>query len=246
MLRQMPAVQSSLFEVEGRVGPRALVPAPQRTLLGGGAWVDVQRDWMAGSAALFERLIETVPWLSERRRMYDRDVDVPRLLAFYDDGETLPDPALEEAREALDHAYRTEHGAPFHTTGICLYRNGSDSVAWHGDTIGRHSTAETLVAIVSLGEPRRFLMRPRTGRSRLALSLGHGDLLVMGGTCQRTWEHSVPKTVRPVGPRISVQFRSSGEVRGPSWSRPGDRAGDHGIRPGAERSGARQGKERSS
>jgi alkylated DNA repair dioxygenase AlkB len=142
--------------------------------------------------------------------MYDRTVDVPRLLAFYDEGEALPDPALEVARDALAVRYRGERGAPLCTTGICLYRNGTDSVAWHGDTIGRNSTEGTLVAIVSLGEPRRFLLRPKAGGSALRFALGHGDLLVMGGSCQRTWEHSVPKTVRPVGPRISVQFRSAG------------------------------------
>src|ERR1700722_8413756 len=106
--------------------------------------------------------------------------------------------------------YRGERAAPFRTTGICLYRTGDDSVAWHGDTIGRRSHDETLVAIVSLGAPRRLLLRPKGGGRGHRFSLGHGDLLVMGGTCQRTWEHSVPKTARPAGPRISVQFRSAG------------------------------------
>jgi alkylated DNA repair dioxygenase AlkB len=101
-------------------------------------------------------------------------------------------------------------GSPRRTTGICLYRDGRDSVAWHGDTIGRHSADDTLVAIVSLGETRRFLLRPKDGGATRKFALGHGDLLVMGGSCQRTWEHSVPKTTRPVGPRISIQFRSAG------------------------------------
>src|ERR1700722_7626046 len=95
--------------------------------------------------------------------------------------------------------YRGERAAPFRTTGICLYRTGDDSVAWHGDTIGRRSHDETLVAIVSLGAPRRLLLRPKGGGRGHRFSLGHGDLLVMGGTCQRTWEHSVPKTARPAG-----------------------------------------------
>jgi alkylated DNA repair dioxygenase AlkB len=206
----MAVAQPSLFDLEEEIGPRQLASSQQRIALGNGAWADVRRDWFAGSAVLLERLLAAVPWRSERRRMYDRTVDVPRLLAFYDEGEALPDPALEVARDALAVRYRGERGAPLCTTGICLYRNGTDSVAWHGDTIGRNSTEGTLVAIVSLGEPRRFLLRPKAGGSALRFALGHGDLLVMGGSCQRTWEHSVPKTVRPVGPRISVQFRSAG------------------------------------
>jgi alkylated DNA repair dioxygenase AlkB len=84
-------------------------------------------------------------------------------------------------------------------------------VAWHGDTIGRGRTEDTMVAILSLGTPRPLLLRPRGGGVRpLRFEVGHGDLLVMGGSCQRTWEHAVPKTSQPVGPRISVQFRPRG------------------------------------
>ena len=83
-------------------------------------------------------------------------------------------------------------------------------MAWHGDTIGRSRTEDTMVAIVSLGEARRLLLRPRGGGGTISFTLGHGDLFVMGGSCQRTWEHAVPKTSRPVGPRVSVQFRPRG------------------------------------
>jgi alkylated DNA repair dioxygenase AlkB len=94
---------------------------------------------------------------------------------------------------------------------MCYYRDGRDSVAWHGDTIGRSRTEDTMVAIVSFGEARRLLLRPRNGGAEaIGFALGHGDLLVMGGSCQRTWEHAVPKTAKPVGPRISVQFRPRG------------------------------------
>ena len=93
---------------------------------------------------------------------------------------------------------------------MCLYRDGRDSVAWHGDTIGRGRSEDTMVAIVSLGSAREFLLRPRGGGTTIRHRLGHGDLIVMGGSCQRTWEHAVPKTTRPVGPRISVQFRPRG------------------------------------
>src|SRR5215510_9926135 len=81
-------------------------------------------------------------------------VDVPRLLCFYDEGQALPDPVLTAARDALGEHYRPELGEPLCTAGLCLYRDGRDSVAWHGDTIGRGSTEDTVVAIVSLGTPR--------------------------------------------------------------------------------------------
>jgi alkylated DNA repair dioxygenase AlkB len=131
-------------------------------------------------------------------------------VSFYDEAQRLPHPILAEARDALSDYYRPELGEPFTTAGLCYYRDGRDSVAWHGDRIGRSSTEDTMVAIVSLGEARKLTLRPRDGRSEgstIAFPLGHGDLIVMGGSCQRTWEHAVPKTARRVGPRISVQFR---------------------------------------
>jgi alkylated DNA repair dioxygenase AlkB len=181
-----------------------------RTVLTRGAWVDHRPSWVAGSDALFERLVQVVPWRAERRRMYEHDVDVPRLLCFYDQDDELPHPLLVQARSALSAHYRDELGEPFTTAGCCYYRDGRDSVAWHGDRIGRSRTEDTMVAIVSFGAPRSLLLRPRGGGRTLRFALGHGDLLVMGGSCQRTWEHAVPKTARPVGPRISVQFRVRG------------------------------------
>jgi alkylated DNA repair dioxygenase AlkB len=204
------ALQESLLDFGDE--PRAGAVRPERVRLGQGAWIDVQRGWLAGSAALFGRLAERVPWRAERRRMYDRTVDVPRLLCFYGEQTRLPDPALDECHDKLNAYYRAELGERFATAGLCYYRDGRDSVAWHGDTIGRGSTEDTMVAIVSLGTARPLLLRPRGGGpgSTLRYNLGHGDLIVMGGSCQRTWEHAVPKSARPVGPRISVQFRPRG------------------------------------
>ena len=202
------AYQASLLDGTGSepvLGP--LGPSVRRTPLSVGAWVDVRRGWITGADELFEQLMRVVPWRAERRQMYGRVVDVPRLLCFYDERAPLPDPLLAAARQALDAHYAAELGEPFRTAGLCLYRDGRDSVAWHGDTIGRGATGDTMVAIVSLGEPRPLLLRQRSGGPTLRHDLGHGDLLVMGGSCQRTWEHAVPKTARPVGPRISVQFR---------------------------------------
>ncbi|TSD96674.1 alpha-ketoglutarate-dependent dioxygenase AlkB [Skermania sp. ID1734] len=184
-----------------------LAATVRRAQLSHGAWVDFAPGWLANSAELFARLVDAVPWRAERRAMYERVVDVPRLTRFYEEGESLPDPLLDTMRDALTGHYRQELGEPFTTAGLCYYRDGADSVAWHGDNIGRSRSEDTMVAIVSLGDARPLLLRPRGGGKSIRYNLGHGDLLVMGGSCQRTWEHCVPKSSRVIGPRISVQFR---------------------------------------
>ncbi len=205
------AFQASLLDLADDIGPGPLAGAVTRTPLRGGAWIDTCPGWLRGADALFERLRDGVDWRAERRQMYERVVDVPRLLAFYDETQPLPDPALDELKAALDAHYGPELGETFATAGLCLYRDGRDSVAWHGDRIGRSSTEDTMVAIVSVGAPRPLLLRPAGGgRTEARHDVGHGDLLVMGGSCQRTWEHCVPKTTRPTGPRISIQFRPYG------------------------------------
>jgi alkylated DNA repair dioxygenase AlkB len=202
-------LQTSLLDVAGEPGLRPLA-GTQRTELTRGAWIDVLPGWLTGSEELFSRLAEVVPWRAERRRMYDRVVAVPRLLCFYGEDEALPDTLLSEARDALNEHYGAELGESFVTAGLCLYRDGRDSVAWHGDTVGRASSEDTMVAILSLGTPRPLMLRPAGGGSALRHDIGHGDLLVMGGSCQRTWQHAIPKSARPTGPRISVQFRPRG------------------------------------
>jgi alkylated DNA repair dioxygenase AlkB len=196
--------QATLFDTA-----RAEVPAPaglRRTPLSRGAWVDVLRNWLPDADGVFAALVTDVPWRAERRQMYDRVVDVPRLVHTYRVGEPLPHPLLEQARDRLSEHYLPELGEPFVTAGCCYYRDGRDSVAWHGDTIGRGRTQDTMVAIVSVGDPRRLCLRPRGGGESVSVEMGHGDLVVMGGSCQRTWEHAVPK-VAHAGPRLSVQFR---------------------------------------
>ncbi|GJF25483.1 MULTISPECIES: alpha-ketoglutarate-dependent dioxygenase AlkB [Streptomyces] len=202
-------LQGSLFDQTDEVRLGSL-EGLRRTPLGSGAWIDVLPGWLSGADVLFERLAADVPWRAERRAMYDQVVDVPRLLAFYGAGEPLPHPLLEEARDALSAHYAEELGEPFTTAGLCQYRDGRDSVAWHGDRIGRGARQDTLVAILSVGAPRDLLLRPAGGGDTVRRPLGHGDLIVMGGSCQRTWEHCVPKSTRAVGPRISVQFRPRG------------------------------------
>lgn len=237
---EVPGARSDpLADTRAVVGP---LTATVRHQLARGAWIDLLPGWMTGGD-LLERLLEDVPWRAERRPMYDRVVDVPRLLCHYGEGEALPHPALEAVRDALNARYEPELGEPLVSAGLCLYRDGSDSVAWHGDTIGRGRTTDTVVAILSLGSPREFLLRPRgggavaraiagadltaapvgtqrprpaapartvSGAGTIRHTLHHGDLVVMGGSCQRTWEHAVPKTTRPVGPRVSIQLRPRG------------------------------------
>ncbi|MFD5973884.1 alpha-ketoglutarate-dependent dioxygenase AlkB [Streptomyces bacillaris] len=203
-------LQTSLFDQADEVTVRPL-DGVRREQLGDGAWIDVLPQWLQGADALFEALVRDVAWRAEERVMYERVVAVPRLLAFFGRRDPLPHPALETVRTALGAHYGAELGEPFTTAGLCLYRDGRDGVAWHGDTGGRGSTEDTMVAILSLGAPRHLALRPRRpGPVAVRRPLGHGDLIVMGGSCQRTWEHAVPKTARAVGPRISVQFRPDG------------------------------------
>ncbi len=193
------AIQSSLFgSGEPHLDPD--LSRLRRLTLGAGAWVDHRPGWLHGPDAVFEALRLTTRWEHHQRPMYERVVDVPRLTAELPaDGPGHP--LLEQAADALSRHY----GIALSRISLAYYRDGRDSVAWHGDRLGR-LVDDTVVAILSLGEPRRFLMRPAAGGPSRAFNLGWGDLLVMGGSCQRTWQHAVPKTAL-AGPRISVQFR---------------------------------------
>jgi alkylated DNA repair dioxygenase AlkB len=202
------AHQPSMWDLaeEATLGPLAVT----RHHLSRGAWVDHLSGWVEGSDEVLEVLLGDIGWRADRRQMYEREVAVPRLLRWYGGGEQLPHPLLTSARDALTAHYGPELGEPFVSAGMCLYRDGRDSVAWHGDRLGRGRSADTMVAIVSFGSPRPLLLRPVGGGEGVRFPLGHGDLVVMGGSCQRTWEHCIPKTTRPVGPRVSVQFRPRG------------------------------------
>lgn len=199
-----PAMQGSLLDVADEPEFGALGATVERRVLSRGAWVDVRRGWVTGADWLFERLRDCATWQAERRQMYDRVVDVPRLNCYLRAEDVWPEPFLYDLRDALNLHYADD---PFTSCGLAYYRDGRDSVAWHGDTLGRGATHDVMVAIVSVGTPRAFMLRPLGGGPSLRYDVGHGDLLVMGGSAQRTWEHAVPKSARPVGPRISIQFR---------------------------------------
>ncbi len=206
----MNSLQGSLLDLDTSLEVRPLAGQVSRIALDARSWLDVRPGWVGGSDELFDALVRDVPWRAERRPMYDTVVDVPRLVCFYGEQDPLPHPLLDQCRDALSTHYRQELGEPFLTCGLCLYRDGADSVAWHGDRIGRSRSSDTMVAILSVGAPRTLALRPNGGRTAHRFGLGHGDLVVMGGACQREWEHAVPKTKQPVGPRMSIQFRVRG------------------------------------
>lgn len=167
------------------------------------SWIEHGSGFLRGHEALFEQLSTTTTWRRESMPMYERVVDVPRLLA------TLPadgpgHPIIDSLRDALSERY----GIELRSVTMALYRDGSDSVAWHGDRVARE-LPQAHVVTLSLGSPRKFLMRRKeAGGGTLAFSLGWGDLMVMGGACQRTWQHCVPKAKR-ADPRLVVMFRPS-------------------------------------
>jgi alkylated DNA repair dioxygenase AlkB len=174
------------------------------------SWVDHALEWVSGSDLLFEEVLSTRRWEQRSRRMYDQRVREPRLTAPWssDSGAPLEPRILDDIRLSLSERY----ARAFDSVGFNLYRDGQDSVAWHADRIPKEIESP-IVVLVSLGEPRRFLLRPKGGGPSRTFMLGRGDLLVTGGNTQRTWEHSVPKVSR-AGPRISVAYRHGLETPG--------------------------------
>jgi alkylated DNA repair dioxygenase AlkB len=200
------AWQASLFEAPGAPRVDHDFDGLVRHRLDETAWVDHVPGWLRHADDMFAWLLESAPWEETEQELYGRVIATPRLVARwpYRPGEVELPAALEDIRAALVEHY----DRPFDSVSANLYRDGRDSVAWHGDRIAR-AIAEPLVAIISLGHPRRFLLRPRGGgAARLSLDPQHGDLVVMGGTSQRGWQHTIPK-VASAGPRVSVTLRHS-------------------------------------
>ncbi len=175
----------------------------ERTQLDGESWVDHCPGWISGSDRAFEEMLRDTAWGQRRRWMYDRRVNEPRLTSWqtFDGSGGAEYQWLEAARGLLSARYDVH----FDSMGINLYRDGADSVAWHRDRIPAE-VVDPVVALISLGEPRKFLLRPDGGGKSLAFTLGRGDLLVTGGSTQRRYEHSVPK-VKRAGARMSIAFR---------------------------------------
>ena len=195
--------QGSLFGT-GTPRPDVSFRGVVRTRLDATSWVDVVPGWLTGADELFTTLLERVAWQHKEMPMYGQLVHQPRLSAWWRlDDERVRQPPLAMLAETAGRHY----GVTFESIGANLYRDGRDSVAWHAD---RHARApqdpDVVIPVLSLGSPRRFLLRPRAGGRSIALHPAGGDLLVMGGACQRDWHHSVPKMAH-AQPRMSVTFR---------------------------------------
>jgi alkylated DNA repair dioxygenase AlkB len=199
--------QPDLFEAQS-VSFDPSFQSLQREWLDPGSWVDHAPSWVQGSQVLFQQILQTRSWGQRTRWMYERKVQEPRLTDLWvlSSGARLEPPLIEDLRRALSARYRVQ----FDSVGFNWYRDGKDSVAWHRDRI-RREVVEPIVALVSLGDPRKFLIRPRGGGPSRGYSLGRGDLFVTGGLTQRLWDHSVPK-VAHAGPRISLAFRQGMDV----------------------------------
>jgi alkylated DNA repair dioxygenase AlkB len=183
--------------------------AVQRIALDDVSWIDYAQEWVRGSDRLFEALLKTREWAQRTRWLYDKNVLEPRLTSYWgmEFGSPLQPELLEQMRLCLSERY----GVLFDSAGFNLYRDGQDAVAWHGDKI-RKEIEEPVVALISLGERRRFLLRPKGGGASRPFFLGRGDLLVTGGKAQRRWEHSVPR-VAHAGARMSIAFRHGMDAR---------------------------------
>ena len=201
----------------------------ERVELSTGSWVDIARGWVSDADEVYEFLTENVPWRQGKLWRYEKYVEEPRLSVGYG-SRTLPHPVLLETQRALQHKYRV----PFDGAGLNWYRDGNDSQAFHRDRDMRY-LENTLVAILSFGARRPWLLRRRDRRDKwiaegggaeVDLSPAGGDLFVVGGRCQTDWEHSVPKVPGATGRlgRISVQWRWTSRTGrpevGPSYRAP--------------------------
>jgi alkylated DNA repair dioxygenase AlkB len=199
--------------------------------IGQGAWLHYDAAFLAPDEAdaLFAALRELVPWEERAIVVFGKEVVQPRLVSWYGDlpyrysGQTLDPRPLPPVVAALNERVAALCGVPFNHIVLNLYRNGKDHVAMHCDAepeLGR----EPVIASLSLGARRKFIMRPKRRKFWKSMSLDHGSLLVMGGTCQHKWRHGVPKQPGSVGERINVTFRL---LHGPpGWRQPRDVAPD--------------------
>ena len=193
------ARQTSLWAIGPPGLPQGFTDV-RRSDLGSGAWIDHCANWLPGADSWFDELVGELKWSAATRPMYDRIVEVPRLIASYKRNDRSLPPRLNELAAVFDKYY----GRFFTSVGCNWYRNGADSVALHRDRVSRPRDA--IIAIVSVGQRRPFLLRPDNGGPTRRFRLGDGDLLVMGGTTQAGWQHAVPK-VQSAGPRVCMMFR---------------------------------------
>jgi alkylated DNA repair dioxygenase AlkB len=175
--------------------------------LDGHSWISHASGFIEGHRTLLEQLGDIDGWEQRRRWMYNRVVDEPRLTNEYRDLSLAPN-MLREIASALSAYYNVRYD------GIWMnwYRDQRDSTSWHADRPVNVAPA-AVVPVVSLGDTRRFLIRPNGGGSSVALTVGGGDVVVMHGRSQRDWQHCVPKQKRPATARMSLNFTSTAQVR---------------------------------
>jgi alkylated DNA repair dioxygenase AlkB len=208
--------QPSLFD-GGPVALDVSYAGLRRIVLDDRSWVDYCPNWLAGSDEVFAELAEQARWQQRLVHIYDRSLLEPRLTAGW--STDTADATVPEVLRDMTAALSTRYRVGFDRVWVNLYRHGGDSVAWHGDR-NRLVMTRPLVATVSLGARRRFLLRRRgTTKALHRLEPGHGDLVVMGGECQAEWEHTVAKTKLRVAPRMSVTIRHSTPGPGQRWLR---------------------------
>ncbi len=191
-------------------------PAMAREALGDG-WVAFDPAFVEDHAAWMARLVDELPLRQESLVLFGRPVATPRLTSWHGDpgaryrysGRTFEPspwtPTLASLRDRLE----ARTGVAFNSALANLYRDGADSMGAHADDepeLGPRPD-DKRIASISLGAPRRFVLRARDGSARREWSLGEGSLLVMGGRLQEGFVHHVPKTRRPVGPRLNLTFR---------------------------------------
>ncbi len=189
------------------------LPDPAGNLVPGDGELRLVPDAVANPEQMLERLLAEIDWRQDTARIMGRRIELPRLTAWYGDAgyhysgiDNPPRPWLPLLHE-LKQAAETIAGASFNSVLANLYRDGKDSMGWHSDderALGR----DPVIASLSFGAIRRFRLKHKRDREqRLGLDLPAGSCLVMAGALQHHWQHALPKTARPVGPRVNLTFR---------------------------------------
>ena len=175
-----------------------------RIALDATSWIDYVQGWLAGDGELMAMLTEQAGWEQRSRWMYTRTVTEPRLTAEYPVIADAPQPVLHYLAEILSAHY----GRTYTRLWMNWYRDNNDGTGWHPDR-PQNQLDEAVIPVLSLGATRRFLIRPAGGGASRTITAHGGDLVVMGGRCQRDYEHSVPKQKQPAGARLSLNFSTA-------------------------------------
>lgn len=167
---------------------------------------------------VFARLVEETPWKQDKMKIYGREVEFPRLTAWYGDSDevyvysgvvNVPVP-FSSLLNAIKQSAEQQCGYQFNTALLNYYRDGNDSMGWHSDDESELGT-NPVIASVSFGASRVFRFKHKTQKdAKVSVELHNGDLLIMRGTTQHHWLHQVPKTAKKPGPRINITFRRIG------------------------------------